>query len=147
MAPVCRVLSRFALAVVVVAIACLVLAGDLLSPSPLVIGAQLLAVAVAVWARRSFPRGTFGITAEPKGRTVIQAGPFRWVRHPQYASALLLIWAAVLSHLSVFSVAVGAVVLLVTAGRIACEERELRERLPGYDAYAARTRRLIPFVI
>lgn len=143
----CRVGSAWALAVVVAALAVLLVAGDLLSASPVVIAAQLLALAVAVWARRSFPPGTFGVTAEPRGQAVIEAGPYRWIRHPQYAAALLLIWAGVLSHLSARSLVVGGVVVVVAGVRIACEERRLRAVLPGYDAYARRTRRLIPFVL
>ena len=143
----CALVSRFALLVVVVAIALLVAAGAFFSASPVVIVAQVLAVLVAVWARRSFAAGAFSVTAAPRGDGVMVTGPYRWVRHPQYAAALLLIWASVLSHVSVLSVATGVAVTVGVGVRIACEERLLRERFPGYAAYAARTRRLVPFVV
>jgi protein-S-isoprenylcysteine O-methyltransferase Ste14 len=91
--------------------------------------------------------GAFAVTAAPRGEAVLTRGPYRWVRHPQYAAALLLIWAGVLSHLSVLSVVLGLVVAATAAVRIVCEERLLRERFPDYAAYAARTRRLVPFVV
>ena len=144
---VCRVVARWAAAAVAAAILILLLTGNLLSWSPVVIAVQLAALAVATWARKSFPPATFSVTAAPRGTAVIERGPFRWVRHPQYASVLALIWAGVLSHLSVLSVAVGGSVTVVAALRIACEERLLTEQLPGYADYAQRTRRLIPFVV
>ena len=143
----CGVVSKFALLVVVAAIVVLLVAGGLLSPSPVVIGVQVLAVVLAVWARRSFAAGAFAVTAAPRGEAVLTAGPYRWVRHPQYAAALLLIWAGVLSHLSVLSVVTGLVVVAVVAVRIVCEERLLRERFPDYGEHARRTKRVVPFVI
>ncbi len=59
----------------------------------------------------------------------------------------MLVGAAVLSHLSVLSLLVGIVVTAVAALRIVCEERLLRDRLPGYAAYAARTKALVLFVV
>jgi protein-S-isoprenylcysteine O-methyltransferase Ste14 len=91
--------------------------------------------------------GAFAVTAAPRGEAVLTRGPYRWVRHPQYAAALLLIWVGVLSHLSVLSVVAGLVVAATAAVRIVCEERLFRERFPDYAAYAARTRRLVPFVV
>lgn len=142
----CAFVSRFALLVVGVAILVLLMAGQLVSPAPLVVGLQLLALVVAVWARRSLA-GAFAVTAEPRGEAIVEVGPYRWVRHPQYAAALLLIWAGALSHLSLLSAVTGVVVTVVAAARIVCEERLLRTRFPAYAAYADRTKRLVPFVI
>lgn len=147
MGVVCRVVATWAAAAVVAAILILLLTGNLLAWSPVVIAVQVLAVAVAAWARRSFPPATFSVTAAPRGGAVIEQGPYRWVRHPQYSAVLMLIWAGVLSHLSALSLAVGVAIAVVAALRIACEERLLTEKLPGYADYARRTRRLIPFVI
>jgi protein-S-isoprenylcysteine O-methyltransferase Ste14 len=147
MGALCRVVSRFALVVVVAAIVVLLVEGELLSLSPMVIAAQALALFVAAWARRTFAAGAYAVTAAPRGDALLATGPYRWVRHPQYAATFLLIWAGVLAHLSVLSVATGVVVVMVGSVRIVCEERLLRERFPGYAAYAARTRRLVPFVI
>ncbi|HKI86484.1 MAG TPA: methyltransferase [Thermoanaerobaculia bacterium] len=98
-------------------------------PSSLpVIAAQLFAVGLAVWARRSFPTGTFRVTAVPAAHDVIQRGPYRLIRHPMYTAALLLIWAAVLSHSSVMTVGVGILVTVLVFARILIEERLLVEQ-------------------
>jgi protein-S-isoprenylcysteine O-methyltransferase len=82
------------------------------------------------------------------GHKVIETGPYRFVRHPSYTGALLAFvgfglclrnWMAVLLLL-----------IPITAAflwRIKVEERALHDALgDGYGSYAARTKRLIPFV-
>jgi protein-S-isoprenylcysteine O-methyltransferase Ste14 len=104
--------------------------------------------ALFVWAMQvnryfsSIPR----IQAE-RGHRIITAGPYRWMRHPGYAGALLSAVASPLalgSWLSAFIVPIGAGLL---AWRIAVEEKLLIAKLPGYAEYAARVPyRLVPGV-
>ncbi len=55
--------------------------------------------------------------------------------------------AGVLSHLSPASIALWLVAVVEVAVRIAAEERLVTERYPEYRDYAARTKRLIPYVV
>lgn len=140
-------ITRFALGAVIAALAILGVTNSLLSSSPLVIGAQVFAVCLAVWARRSFPTKAFRVTATPAADSVIQRGPYRLIRHPMYAAALLFVWAAVLSHLSALTLAVGIILTGVVATRIVLEERLLRERYPEYAAYARSTKAVVPYLL
>lgn len=140
-------IGRFALVAVVAALVILAGTSSLFSSSPLVIAAQLFAVGLAVWARRSFPAGTFRVTAVPAAHDVIQRGPYRLIRHPMYAAALLFIWAAVLSHSSVLTVGVGALVTVLVSARIAIEERMLAEQYPEYAAYVRSTKAVVPYLL
>jgi protein-S-isoprenylcysteine O-methyltransferase Ste14 len=63
-----------------------------------------------------------------------------------YAAALLFIWAAVLSHVSVFSLAVGVAVFVIVIARVVVEERLLRGRYSDYQDYARTTNALVPYV-
>lgn len=84
---------------------------------------------------------------DDRGHKVISTGPYRWVRHPMYASALPLFLGVPLWLGSWVGVAVGVPFCVLMAVRAVFEERTLARELPGYDAYAARVRyRLIPFV-
>jgi protein-S-isoprenylcysteine O-methyltransferase Ste14 len=139
-------ISRFGSLVMVAAVVVLIATGNFYSPSPLVMACQIGAVALAVWARSVFAPGQFGATPTPRGQAVIRRGPYRLIRHPMYAAALLLIWATVLSHWSWLCLAVGAAVSLVLIPRIVDEERQLRERFPDYAEYARSTKALVPFV-
>ena len=138
--------SALPLLLVIAAIVVLGATGNLFVLSPLVIGVQAGAIGLSLWARRSFQKGAFRVTATPGGSSIIRSGPYRFVRHPMYTAALLFIWAAVISHLSVFTLAIGIVVSAVAITRVVVEERLLRIRYPDYDDYARSTKALVPYV-
>jgi protein-S-isoprenylcysteine O-methyltransferase Ste14 len=142
-----KIISRLAGLVMVAAVITLIATGNFYSPSPLVIACQVAAVAVAAWARSAFAPGQFGATPTPRGGAVIRRGPYRWVRHPMYSSALLLVWATVLSHWSALCLVIGLAVVCVAVVRILDEERQLRARYPDYADYARSTKALVPFVV
>jgi protein-S-isoprenylcysteine O-methyltransferase Ste14 len=80
--------------------------------------------------------------------TLVTSGPYRWIRHPMYSAALILVIAAALLTASLI-VAVGGVlmfVLLATRSRI--EEQRLVEKFgPAYETYQRQTGRFIPRVV
>jgi protein-S-isoprenylcysteine O-methyltransferase Ste14 len=135
------------LIVVVSAIVVLAVTRNLFAASPYVIAAQAMAVALSMWARRSVPKSTFRVVAAPSASSIIRRGPYRFVRHPMYSAALLFIWTAVLSHLSLWTLGLGAVVTLVVLSRVIAEERLLRTRYQEYREYARSTKALIPFIV
>ncbi|MCB9418302.1 MAG: isoprenylcysteine carboxylmethyltransferase family protein [Ardenticatenaceae bacterium] len=141
-----KLISKSALLLLILAILFLLITGNLLSRSPFVIAGQLLAVALAVWARRSFGTAQFNIHAEPMAKSLISTGPYRFIRHPMYAAALLLIWASVLGHVSLVNVIIGVIVTAAILIRIITEEKLLQASFPDYAAYANKTRRIIPIV-
>lgn len=141
-----KILSRIAGLLNLAALVYLLLSRQLLSWAPLAIAFQVLAVALSVWARRSFPSGQFSFHPEPREPRLIESGPYRWLRHPMYTAMQTIIWSGVLAHLSPITLAVGAVALVAVVVRIADEETLLREKIPGYVEYSARTKRFVPFV-
>ena len=80
------------------------------------------------------------------GQTVVERGPYRWVRHPSYSGLLIFFVSLGLALSDWLSVIVLAV--LPTAGllvRIRSEERALLAALgDDYRRYAATHRRLFP---
>jgi protein-S-isoprenylcysteine O-methyltransferase Ste14 len=118
----------------------------LFSPSPIVIGVQIFALFLMMWARATFGGRSFHATASPTEGGLVTTGPYRYLRHPIYASGLLFTWAGVFGHLSVVNVAFGLLMFAGALARIICEEALVRVRYPEYDEYAKKTRRLIPFV-
>lgn len=142
-----RTVANLALPLLLVALLYLLLSRNLLSSSPFVSTAQLLAIGVSIWARQSFRAAQFSVMAEPKAGPLLSTGPYRWIRHPMYASALLLLWASILGHFSAILVIVGLLVTGVIALRIVTEEQFLRASFPDYGIYAQKTKRLIPFLL
>jgi len=80
-----------------------------------------------------------------RNHTVVKDGPYRFIRHPGYAGALVVGLATpfVLSSLWAF-VPIGVMTLLLVI-RTALEDKTLHKELPGYTEYAQKTRyRLVP---
>lgn len=116
----------------------------------LVIGTVILGIGVglrvwAVWTLGRFFRREVAIFAD---QTVVESGPYRWVRHPAYTGDLLIAFGFGLAWGSWVGAAVALVVTL--AGhlpRILVEEAALREALgDAYESYARGRARLVPGV-
>jgi protein-S-isoprenylcysteine O-methyltransferase Ste14 len=125
----------------------LLVRGALLAAGPIGLTIQVLAVVLMIWARVTFGIRSFHATARPTAGGLVTTGPYRFIRHPIYAAVLYFTWVGVFSHTSALNVVLG---LFATAGtiiRMATEERLLIQRYPEYRDYAARTRRVIPFVV
>jgi protein-S-isoprenylcysteine O-methyltransferase Ste14 len=99
-----------------------------------------------IWARRTFGRRSFHLAASPTEGGLVTSGPYRFIRHPIYASIVFLTWAGLLAHLSFLNVCFGVLVFVGALIRIRCEEHLVQIRYPEYDAYALRTKRMIPYL-
>jgi protein-S-isoprenylcysteine O-methyltransferase Ste14 len=109
---------------------------------------MILGYALFLWAMASNAFFAEGVRIQQeRGHAVAAGGPYRYVRHPGYVGAILSqvttpfllgsVWALIPS--------VASVALYVV--RTYLEDRTLVQELPGYKAYAQRTRyRLLPRV-
>jgi protein-S-isoprenylcysteine O-methyltransferase Ste14 len=82
-----------------------------------------------------------------RGHFVITEGPYRFVRHPGYVGAIVLMpaWAILLGSLYAMIPAVIANVIIIV--RTYLEDITLQKELPGYADYTKKTKyRLIPGV-
>lgn len=90
------------------------------------------------WLARHFS------TAE-SAAALMTGGPYRWVRHPRYASMLLLGASMPLVFASIIGWLLLVVIVLAVQRRIAREEPHLRQEFgAAYDRYASETARLVP---
>ena len=80
-----------------------------------------------------------------RGQQVMSKGPYAIVRHPGYASNVLLVFASALALNSLLSF-IPAIIFAANTVRVtAIEDQMLRDELAGYADYAAKVRyRLIP---
>jgi protein-S-isoprenylcysteine O-methyltransferase Ste14 len=82
-----------------------------------------------------------------RGQTVVSTGPYQYVRHPMYATAIILLIGTTLLLGSWYGFVLGLILMVAIGFRAVREERTLRAELPGYDAYLAQVKyRLIPYV-
>ena len=110
---------------------------------------MVLGIVIRQWAIAVLGRFFSRTLRVQKGQTVVEIGPYRYVRHPSYTGALIFFvgfglalqsWGAVLALVPIFAVAYGY--------RIHTEEKlSIGELGEAYVSYARRTKRLIPYVI
>jgi protein-S-isoprenylcysteine O-methyltransferase Ste14 len=82
-----------------------------------------------------------------EGQRLIETGPYAWVRHPMYASALWMFVGIPLALGSWWAIALNIICFPILLWRLLDEERVLRRDLPGYIEYAKRVRyRLFPYL-
>jgi len=87
----------------------------------------------------------FARIQEDRGQQVITAGPYRYVRHPMYASMILFFLCVALILGSWWALVPSAVLAILMTVRTALEDQMLQEELPGYKEYSQRVRyRLLP---
>ena len=82
----------------------------------------------------------------PQARSVVQTGPYRWIRHPLYLSEEIAIVGVVFRYLTPLTVTVLVVHIGIQVCRILYEEDLLRRTFPEYSRYEASRWRLIPYV-
>jgi protein-S-isoprenylcysteine O-methyltransferase Ste14 len=87
---------------------------------------------------------SFSLT--PQARSVVQTGPYRWIRHPLYVSEEIAIVGVVLGCLTPLTVIVLVLHIGIQVCRILYEEELLRRTCPEYSSYEASHWRLIPYV-
>lgn len=112
------------------------------------LGIEASSFAFAWWARVCLGPLWSGMITLREGHRVVESGPYRLVRHPIYTGFLGAAWAFGLLVTSPTAL-LGALVLTAQmTWKARREERFLRQALgaSGYDAYAARTPLLIPFI-
>jgi protein-S-isoprenylcysteine O-methyltransferase Ste14 len=99
----------------------------------------------AMWVLGRFFTYDVAVQAD---QTIVEAGPYRYIRHPSYTGALITLvglglalgnWAALLTILACMGIAY--------AYRITVEEAALVAALgEPYKQYMRRTQRLVPFL-
>jgi protein-S-isoprenylcysteine O-methyltransferase Ste14 len=114
------------------------------------LGAAGILISMWIWSwtvqANPFLANVVKIQAE-RGHRVVTKGPYGFVRHPFYATTLLLLPSAALMLGSWFGLAAAVPLAGVVVLRTALEHRELHRKLGGYADYAQRIRyRLVPWL-
>ena len=80
-----------------------------------------------------------------RGHHVVSAGPYRWIRHPGYAGALLTYAGTPFLLGALWTILPALLVSAVLVIRTRLEDQTLQDELEGYSDYAASVRyRLLP---
>ena len=109
---------------------------------------MVLGLALFLWAMRSNAFFSEGVRIqEERGHVAATGGPYRTVRHPGYAGAILAQLATPFLLGSPWALIPSVASAALYIARTYLEDRTLAEELPGYSEYARRTQyRLVPGV-
>ena len=109
------------------------------------VGLALIAGLLLVWMFRTLGRNLTDTVVTRKQHTLVTNGPYRWVRHPFYSSAALLILGNFLVAANWFFFVAGCVMFLLLVIRTRKEEQNLIARFgDDYRSYMRRTGRFVP---
>jgi protein-S-isoprenylcysteine O-methyltransferase Ste14 len=111
------------------------------------IGVALYAVGgvLRLWPVFVLGRRFSGLVAIQPGHTLVTDGIYGVIRHPSYLGLLAGAFGWALAFRSGIGLVLAALMIVPTIGRIRSEEALLREQFGAeYDAFCARTSRLIP---
>lgn len=119
-----------------------------LSPYAVVAGDLLMLIGWVgiyfVFRENSFASATIESSAD---QTVISSGLYAWVRHPMYATSLIMLLGISPALGSWWGVPIVIAMLPALAWRLLDEERFLVQHLPGYPEYQRNVRyRLVPHI-
>lgn len=104
-------------------------------------GITLLGTCLSIFALAHLGR-SFSLMAE--ARRLVTTGPYRIVRHPLYLFEEVASVGVLLQFLSPFTALIFLAHVLIQLQRMKYEEAVLEKAFPEYQAYKARTARVIP---
>jgi protein-S-isoprenylcysteine O-methyltransferase Ste14 len=106
-----------------------------------------IGVVVGVWAVSTNRPGNFNIRPSPRaGASLIQQGPYRWIRHPMYTAVMACGTAAAWASSGWLAwLTLGALVAVLVTKAV-LEERWMLMAHPGYAAYRQKTRWFLPWI-
>jgi len=109
------------------------------------VGLDLFGALLLVWIVRTLGGNLTDTVVTRKQHTLVTTGPYRWVRHPFYFSAAVLIAGTFLITENEFILAAGGLILLLLVIRTGKEEENLITRFgAAYRDYMKRTGRFVP---
>lgn len=109
------------------------------------VGVIAIAAALLVWTFHCLGKNLTDTVVTRQQHTLVVHGPYRWVRHPFYDSAALLMLAGSLIAANWFLFVTGVVALVLVIIRTRTEEQHMVARFgDGYRAYMKRTGRFWP---
>jgi protein-S-isoprenylcysteine O-methyltransferase Ste14 len=119
----------------------------LVASAPLLIVLQFSSALLMLWARMTFGLRSFHALAKTTDGGLVTTGPYRYWRHPIYASILYVVWLGQVDAPTALSICLAVAVTLGLLLRMLLEETFLSATYPEYPQYRRRAKRFVPFLL
>jgi len=114
----------------------------------LVVALSTTGLLTSLWARMALGRDWSSVVVLKVGQELVQAGPYRFVRHPIYSGMTLMFAAIVLLVGRVAGILAMCLFVYSFVLKLRREERMMLKQFPTtYPEYMKKTKRLVPFII
>ena len=141
-----KIISIIAFLVAVAGVLFLFTMDYIFSLLPIPIFIQVFSIGLMIWARFTFGLRSFHAAANTTKGELVTNGPYRWLRHPIYASLIYFFSASVIAYPFIETV-IGFIMIVVGLYiRMIMEEKYLIERYKEYAEYSKNTKRIIPYL-
>lgn len=109
---------------------------------------QIAGIMLGLWAVQTMHLGRFNIVPDPKpGSPLVQAGPYRLIRHPMYLAIFLTFTPLVIEFPSAIRWGIWGLLSVTLLIKLHYEERLLLTQFPeDYPLYQNRSYKLIPWI-
>lgn len=125
----------------------LILTFPVLSEKPIILVIQLSGILLGIWAIIVMSKSKLNIAPVPRvGSTLINTGPYRFIRHPMYLSLLLIFIPMMILNNSVVGWVVFGVFIINLILKLSYEEQLLSQTFENYSGYQQQTWRLVPWI-
>ena len=141
-----KIFSLIGLGIAVLGLFYLIKMEYIITKNPISIIIQVASIVIMIWARFTFGFRSFHATANTTKGELVTTGPYRWLRHPIYASIIYFSCASIRSYPFIDTI---AAVILIISGlfvRMILEEKSLRLTYDNYVEYSKHAKRIIPFL-
>lgn len=143
-----RIKSSILVSIQLACILLILASGPPLAVNHLLLVIEITGIALGVWSLAVMGRKNLNIAPTVRdGAQLIIKGPYRFIRHPMYASVLLTIWAVIIDRFTLLRLIVGLILTADLIIKMLYEEGILKRHFRDYPAYMERTKRIIPFIL
>jgi len=103
---------------------------------------------VSIWSVMQFGSALSPFPKPVEGATLIESGPYRFVRHPMYSGIILFTLGCGLAYANLAAALAGPMFFIFFLAKTGREEEMLVESVPGYGRYRSHVVwRLIPRIV